>query len=89
MVLAPEHLFLLLKVGIFTSQAKQVKIEKRVLLGKLNHLVLHGILVVSLDSSQGSLDLLQLVLLLLNQRLSLAKSFSKLLLFLLIMALNT
>ena len=88
-VFAPEHLFLLLKVGIFASQAEQIQIKKRVLLGKLNHLVLHRILVVGLDSSQGRFDLLALVLLLLNQRLSLAHLCFKQLLFLLIVALNT
>ena len=89
MIFAPKHLFLLLKVGIFASQAKQVQIEKRVLLGELNHLVLHRVLVVGLDSSQGRLDLLALVLLLLNQRLSLAHFCFDQLFFLLIMALNS
>ena len=50
---------------------------------------MHRILVVGLDSSQGRLDLLALVLLLLNQRLSLAHLCFKQLLFLLIVALNT
>ena len=88
-IFAPEHLFLLLKIGIFASQAKQVKIENRVLLCKLNNLVLHRILVVGLDSSQSRLDLLELLPLLLNQLLSLSLIFLKQLLFLLIVALNT
>ena len=50
---------------------------------------MHRILVVGLDSSQSRLDLLALVLLLLNQRLSLAHLCFKQLLFLLIVALNT
>jgi len=88
-ILPSQHSLLLLKVRILAGQSEQVKIQERVLFGQLNDLVLHRVLVVSLDSSESGLQFLAFVFLLLDNALRFAHVLFQKLFFLFVVALDT